>query len=65
MKLSGRLSLSLTAIILVLSGCKESPLLKADEQLVKIGHAAPLTGTQAHIGKDNENGVRLAIEEAN
>ena len=66
MKLSRRLSLSLTAIILVLSGCKESaPLLKADEQLVKIGHAAPLTGTQAHIGKDNENGVRLAIEEAN
>jgi branched-chain amino acid transport system substrate-binding protein len=66
MKLSGRISLSLTAIILVLSGCKESaPLLKADEQLVKIGHAAPLTGTQAHIGKDNENGVRLAIEEAN
>ena len=66
MKLSGRISLSLTAIILVLSSCKEStPLLKADEQLVKIGHAAPLTGTQAHIGKDNENGVRLAIEEAN
>lgn len=66
MKLSRRLSLSFTAIILVLSGCKESaPLLKADEQLVKIGHAAPLTGTQAHIGKDNENGVRLAIEEAN
>ena len=66
MKLSRRLSLSLTAIVFALSGCKESvPLLKADEQLVKIGHAAPLTGTQAHIGKDNENGVRLAIEEAN
>ena len=66
MKLSRRCYLSLVAIILVLSGCKESaPLLKADEQLVKIGHAAPLTGTQAHIGKDNENGVRLAIEEAN
>lgn len=32
---------------------------------VKIGHSAPLTGTQAHLGKDNENGVRLAIEEAN
>lgn len=40
-------------------------MLNAGEQLVKIGHAAPLTGTQAHIGKDNENGVRLAIEEAN
>lgn len=33
--------------------------------LVKVGHAAPLTGPQAHLGKDNENGVRLAIDELN
>jgi branched-chain amino acid transport system substrate-binding protein len=33
--------------------------------IVKIGHAAPLTGPQAHLGKDNENGVRLAIDELN
>jgi branched-chain amino acid transport system substrate-binding protein len=33
--------------------------------VVKIGHAAPLTGPQAHLGKDNENGVRLAIEDLN
>ncbi len=32
---------------------------------VKIGHAAPLTGGIAHLGKDNEAGVVLAIEEAN
>jgi len=37
----------------------------AQELVVKIGHAAPLTGSQAHIGKDNENGTKLAIEEAN
>src|SRR4030088_867034 len=35
------------------------------QHMVKIGHAAPLTGGIAHLGKDNENGVRLAIEEAN
>jgi len=35
------------------------------EIVVKIGHAAPLTGGIAHLGKDNENGARLAIEEAN
>src|SRR5712671_3177958 len=35
------------------------------QHVVKIGHAAPLTGGIAHLGKDNENGVRLAIEEAN
>jgi branched-chain amino acid transport system substrate-binding protein len=37
----------------------------SSQHVVKIGHAAPLTGGIAHLGKDNENGVRLAIEEAN
>jgi branched-chain amino acid transport system substrate-binding protein len=32
---------------------------------VKIGHVGPLTGQIAHLGKDNENGARLAVEEAN
>jgi branched-chain amino acid transport system substrate-binding protein len=32
---------------------------------VKIGHVGPLTGSIAHLGKDNENGARLAVEEAN
>src|SRR5512132_4148703 len=32
---------------------------------VKIGHAGPLTGGIAHLGKDNENGARLAVEQAN
>lgn len=32
---------------------------------IRIGHAAPLTGGIAHLGKDNENGARLAIDEAN
>jgi len=33
--------------------------------LVKLGHAAPLTGPQAHIGKDNENGAQMAVDDAN
>jgi branched-chain amino acid transport system substrate-binding protein len=33
--------------------------------VVKLGHAGPLTGGIAHLGKDNENGARLAVEEAN
>ena len=37
----------------------------APEAVVKIGHVGPLTGSIAHLGKDNENGVRLAIDEAN
>ncbi|TCG08080.1 branched chain amino acid ABC transporter substrate-binding protein [Paraburkholderia steynii] len=35
------------------------------QQVVKIGVSAPLTGVGAANGKDIENGVRLAIEEAN
>ena len=35
------------------------------ELVVKLGHVAPMTGPQAHLGKDNENGAVLAIEELN
>lgn len=35
------------------------------QQVVKIGHVGPLSGAIAHLGKDNENGARLAIEELN
>ena len=35
------------------------------QQVVKIGHVGPLTGAIAHLGKDNENGARLAVEEIN
>ena len=35
------------------------------EVMVKLGHVAPLTGPQAHLGKDNENGARMAIDELN
>ncbi|MFZ1500911.1 MAG: branched-chain amino acid ABC transporter substrate-binding protein [Giesbergeria sp.] len=37
----------------------------AQEQVVKIGHVAPVSGAQAHYGKDNENGARMAIEDLN
>lgn len=33
--------------------------------VVRLGHVAPLTGAQGHLGKDNENGARLAVDEAN
>ncbi len=35
------------------------------QTVVKLGHVAPLTGTAAHLGKDNEAGAKLAIEELN
>ena len=42
-----------------------SSLAMAQEQVIKIGHVAPLSGAIAHLGKDNENGARLAIEDLN
>ena len=36
----------------------------ADDLVVKIGFAAPLTGSAAGYGKDLEDGVRLALEDA-
>ncbi|HVL55038.1 MAG TPA: branched-chain amino acid ABC transporter substrate-binding protein [Burkholderiaceae bacterium] len=37
----------------------------AQQTVVRIGHVAPLTGAIAHLGKDNEMGARLAIEDLN
>src|SRR5213075_2638035 len=72
-----KLALSLLAAGIALAGCsKEAPKPAADKgpatpaaqaggTEVRIGHVAPLTGGIAHLGKDNENGARLAVEEAN
>jgi branched-chain amino acid transport system substrate-binding protein len=37
----------------------------ADALVVKIGHVAPTSGPIAHLGKDNEFGARMAIEDLN
>src|SRR3954471_21547577 len=35
------------------------------QEVVKIGHVAPISGPSAHLGKDNENAARMAIDELN
>src|SRR2546426_1343740 len=78
MRLNRSLGLTLvTAALMTAYGCgKEEPKKTAEapapaaapaapEVVVKIGHVGPTTGPQAHLGKDNENGARLAIEDAN
>lgn len=69
-----RTTLLVAVAILGLAACGEGkkPEPKAQAQApgqatleIKIGHVAPLTGAIAHLGKDNENGARLAIEQAN
>ena len=75
MIMTKKLGLSLVAAALVtVYGCSKEEPKKAEAPkaapveevlVVKIGHAGPLTGSIAHLGKDNENGVRLALDEAN
>ena len=55
-----KLKLTVVAAIAMVAG-----MASAQDTVVKIGHVAPMSGSQAHYGKDNENGVRLAIEDLN
>jgi branched-chain amino acid transport system substrate-binding protein len=68
-----KLGLTLVAAALIaVYGCSKEEPKKAeapkapaeDVVVVKIGHAGPLTGGIAHLGKDDENGARLAVDEA-
>ena len=55
-------AVAVAAVALTLVACGK----KADDvQVVKIGHVGPTSGAIAHLGKDNENGAKMAIEELN
>ncbi len=58
------LFLSMAIVAVASCGKAESPA-ASGELVVKIGASNPLTGPQAHLGKDNENGTRMAIDDAN
>ena len=65
---SSLLALSMAvAVGLGVTACGEKSSTGADggNGVVKIGQSSPLTGPQAHIGKDNDNAVRLAVDEIN
>jgi branched-chain amino acid transport system substrate-binding protein len=61
-----RITVLVVALVLgAASGCSDKKAPASGKASVVLASAAPLTGGIAHLGKDNENGVRLAIEEAN
>src|SRR5947207_749904 len=73
MNVTHKLGLTVVAAaVLGLYGCGKEEPKKAeapkgpaeDVMTAKIGHAGPLTGGIAHLGKDDENGVHLAVDEA-
>ncbi len=55
-----QLKLTVAAALALVAG-----LASAQEQVVKIASVAPMSGGQAHYGKDNANGVTMAIEDLN
>lgn len=52
-------------IALVVGIAAVSGIASAQDVVMKIGHAAPISGAQASYGKDNENGARMAIDDLN
>ncbi|HEX5373193.1 MAG TPA: branched-chain amino acid ABC transporter substrate-binding protein [Aquabacterium sp.] len=54
-----RHSIALSALALV------SLSSMAQDAVVRIGHVGPVSGAQAHYGRDNENGARMAVDELN
>lgn len=57
-----QLQLKLTVVAAMLAAVG---MASAQEQVVKIGSVAPMSGGQAHYGKDNANGVVMAVEDLN
>jgi len=60
-------ALRVLAVVLVsawLFGCSKKETATSGV-VIKIGNVSPLTGPDSYLGKDNENGARLAVEEIN
>ncbi len=62
-RLAPALNVMAVALSAAVGGLASMPALA--QTVVKIGHVAPVSGPQAHYGRDNENGARMAIDELN
>ena len=63
---------SVVFIVVNLKGSLSAPVQQAQESgqnrapiVVSIAHVGPLTGVIAHLGRDNERGAQLAVDEIN
>ncbi len=56
-----RLPQNLIPLTLALLACSA----QGADQIVRIGTANPVSGPSAHLGKDTENGARLAVDDLN
>ena len=58
--MQSKLNVIVGAIAIAASGAA-----MAQDAVVKIGHVGPTSGAIAHLGKDNELGAKMAIDELN
>ncbi|HWL29582.1 MAG TPA: branched-chain amino acid ABC transporter substrate-binding protein [Burkholderiaceae bacterium] len=58
-----KFAFSRPALVVALAAASFAGAAHADD--IKFGFAAPLTGPQSHYGEDMQNGLTLALEEAN
>jgi branched-chain amino acid transport system substrate-binding protein len=67
MKTLSRIASTTFVAAFALLGCghKDDSGSAGGGDVIRIGHVAPLSGGDAHLGKDNENGARLAADEIN
>lgn len=59
LSVQARLPLAALAAVALLAPAAQA------QTVVKIGHVGPVSGPQAHYGRDNENGARMAVDELN
>jgi branched-chain amino acid transport system substrate-binding protein len=57
--------IKLKTVVAALALSLAGGVVSAQDMVVKIGHVGPTSGGIAHLGKDNENGARMAVEELN
>lgn len=65
MKLRPIPSSLLAAASLVFTALSPTHVQAQAQAVVRIGHVGPVSGPQAHYGRDNENGARMAVAELN
>ena len=54
-----KLKVTVAAVVAAVAGAAMA------QEVIKIGHVGPTSGGIAHLGKDNENGARMAVDELN
>jgi branched-chain amino acid transport system substrate-binding protein len=59
LSVQARLPLAALAAVALLAPAAQA------QTVVRIGHVGPVSGPQAHYGRDNENGARMAVDELN